>query len=196
MTDIALAASRRARRAARQQSGLDLRGRLVVVAGVTIAVYLIAAPLAMLLVTAFRGPAEFLPFEPGARWTLGNLILVYSEAALYERVVPDTLVLVAGSVALSFSIGFGLAWLVERTDLPGRDTAFPPVLVPFLRPRVGPRIGWVLLQGPQAGWVNLALRSAVGGEGDGPINVFSMTGLIVCQALASVPFVFILLTAA
>src|SRR5690606_27473340 len=35
-----------------------------------------------------------------------------------------------------------------------------------------------------------------GGEGEGPIDVFTMGGLIVCQALASVPFVFILLTAA
>src|ERR1700754_1389367 len=109
MTDHALVAPRRARRAIRQRSGLDLWGRIVVVAGVAVAVYLIAAPLAMLLVTAFRGPAEFLPFEPGARWTFQNVIQVYAEPALYERVIPDTLVFVAGSVALSFSIGFGLA---------------------------------------------------------------------------------------
>jgi iron(III) transport system permease protein len=50
--------------------------------------------------------------------------------------------------------------------------------------------------GPKAGWLNLALRSLLGGEGEGPLNVFTMGGLIVCQGLASVPFVFILLTAA
>ena len=49
--------------------------------------------------------------------------------------------------------------------------------------------------GPNAGWLNLRLR-ALGLEGSGPINVFSMGGLILCQSLASVPYVFILLSAA
>jgi iron(III) transport system permease protein len=196
MTDLALATTPPARRAARQRSGLDLWGRLVVVAGVAVAVYLIAAPLAMLLVTAFRGPVEFLPFEPGARWTLDNVVQVYTEAALYTRIIPDTLVFVAGSVALSFTIGFGLAWLVERTDLPGREVWFTLILFPLLVPTIVLGIAWIFLMGPKAGWLNLALRALLGGEGEGPINVFTMGGLIVCQALASVPFVFILLIAA
>jgi iron(III) transport system permease protein len=102
----------------------------------------------------------------------------------------------AGSVGLSFSIGFGLAWLVERTDLPGREMWFTLILFPLLVPTIVLGIAWIFLMGPKAGWLNLALRSLLGGEGEGPINVFTMGGLIVCQALASVPFVFILLTAA
>ncbi|HEY7548082.1 MAG TPA: iron ABC transporter permease [Hyphomicrobiaceae bacterium] len=196
MTEIALPAPRRARRRARQRTGLDFWGRVVVVAGVAVAVYLIAAPLAMLLVTAFRGPAEFLPFEPGARWTLANVIQVYADPALYGRVIPDTLVFVAGSVGLSFSIGFALAWLIERTDLPGREAWFTLILFPLLVPTIVLGIAWVFLMGPKAGWLNLGLRSLLGHGGEGPINVFTMGGLIVCQALASVPFVFILLTAA
>ena len=197
MTDLALGAPRGSRRVVRQRSGLDLWGRVIVIAGVAVAVYLIAAPLAMLLVTAFRGPVEFLPFEAGARWTLDNVIEVYTDAALYRRIIPDTLVFVAGSVALSFTIGFGLAWLVERTDLPGREVWFTLILFPFLVPTIVLGIAWIFLMGPKAGWLNLALRALLGGEtGEGPINVFSMGGLIVCQALASVPFVFILLIAA
>jgi iron(III) transport system permease protein len=196
VTDLALSPARRARVAPRRRSQLDLWGRIVVTAGVALAVYLIAAPLAMLLATALRGPVEFLPFEPGARWTIENIAQVYGDAALYERVIPDTLVFVAGSVGLSFSIGFGLAWLIERTDLPWRETWFTLVLFPLLVPTIVLGIAWVFLMGPKAGWLNLALRGLLGSEGEGPINVFTMTGLIVCQALASVPFVFILLTAA
>ena len=48
--------------------------------------------------------------------------------------------------------------------------------------------------GPNAGWLNLVIRAALGLEGSGPINIFSMGGLILCQALASTPFVFLLLT--
>ncbi len=56
-------------------------------------------------------------------------------------------------------------------------------------------IAWIFLMGPNAGWLNLAIRAALGIEGAGPINIFSMGGLILCQALASTPFVFLLLTA-
>jgi iron(III) transport system permease protein len=196
VADLALALPRREHVVLRQRSGLDLWGRIVVVAGVAIAVYLIAAPLAMLLVTAVRGPVEFLPFEAGAQWTLDNIITVYTEPVLYQSIIPDTLVFVAGSVALSFSIGFGLAWLVERTDLPGREAWFTLILFPLLVPSIVLGIAWIFLMGPKAGWLNLALRSLFGWEGEGPIDVFTMGGLIVCQALASVPFVFILLTAA
>jgi iron(III) transport system permease protein len=196
MTDLAMDPARPARRTARQRSGLDLWGRMVVVAGVGLAVYLIAAPLAMLVVTAFRGPVEFLPFEPGARWTLDNVVQVYTDPTLYSRIIPDTLVFVTGSVALSFAIGFGLAWLVERTDLPGREVWFTLILFPFLVPTIVLGIAWIFLMGPKAGWLNLGLRALLGSEGEGPLNVFSMGGLIVCQALASVPFVFVLLVAA
>ena len=49
--------------------------------------------------------------------------------------------------------------------------------------------------GPNAGWLNLAIRAALGLDGSGPINIFSMGGLILCQALASAPFIFLLLSA-
>ena len=36
----------------------------------------------------------------------------------------------------------------------------------------------------------------LGLDGNGPLNIFSMAGLILCQGVASVPFVFLLLGAA
>ena len=47
---------------------LDLTAKLVLAVVTGAAIYLIAVPLAMLLFAAFRGPADYLPFEPGARW--------------------------------------------------------------------------------------------------------------------------------
>jgi len=174
---------------------LDLRARLVLLAGAGLAVYLILAPLGMLLFAAFRGPSDYLPFEPGARWTLENF-RVYAESALYTRILPDTFVFVAGTVALTFTVAFALAWLIERTDLPGREIAFAIILFPLLVPIPVLAIAWIFLMGPNAGWLNLLLRALGGFEGPGPINVFSMGGLILCQSLASVPYVFILLSAA
>lgn len=176
---------------------LDLSGKVVLSAGALLAVYLVLVPLAMLLATAFRGPAEFLPFETGAGWTLANLRELYSDPVLYARVVPDTVVFALGASVLAFAIGFALAWLVERTDLPAREFWFALILLPFLVPTPVLGIAWIFLLGPHSGWVNVALRTLFGSDAtSGPINIFSMPGLIVCQALAAVPFVFLLLSAA
>ncbi len=179
----------------RAREGLDWTAKLVLGAGAIFAIYLIVVPLAMLLFTAFRGPADALPFEPAARWTLEHVRSFYSDPVLYQRIIPDTLIFAAGTVALTFTMAFALAWLVERTDLPGRGAWFSLILVPLLVPSPVLAVAWIFLAGPNAGWLNLALRALFGIEGQGPVDIFSMPGLIVCQSLASTPFVFLLLTA-
>ena len=174
---------------------LDVGARLVLALGVGAAVCLIGVPLVMLVVTAFRGPADFLPFEPGARWTLEHVHALISDPIIYARILPDTFVFVVGTVAVVFAIAFPLAWLIERTDLPGREIWFSLILFPLLVPTPVLAIAWIFLMGPNAGWLNLLMRAALGMDGSGPINLFSMGGLILCQALASTPFVFLLLSA-
>jgi len=165
-------------------------------AGVLGAIYLIGVPLVMLTVAALRGPADLLPFEPGARWTLEHVGALVDDPVILSRILPDTLVFVAGTVVLVFCIGFALAWLVERTDLPGREAWFSLILFPLLVPTPVLAIAWIFLMGPNAGWLNLAIRAVTGAAGPGPVNIFGMPGLIVCQALASTPFMFLLLAAA
>jgi iron(III) transport system permease protein len=168
---------------------------LILGAGALAAIYLISAPLAMLLVAAFRGPEDVLPFEPGGAWTLDNLVAVYSERALYINVIPNTLIYAAGAVALGFAAAFILAWLTERSDLPLRNTIFSLVLFPLLVPGVVLAIAWIFLLGPNAGWINLALRAWLGMSGEGPINIFSLPGMILAQGTLLVPFIYLLLTA-
>lgn len=174
---------------------LDVTAKLVLAVVTGAAIYLIAVPLAMLLFAAFRGPADYLPFEPGARWTLEHVQALFTDPVIYTRILPDTFIFVAGTVVVAFAIGFGLAWLVERTDLPGREIWFALILFPLLVPAPVLAIAWIFLMGPNAGWLNLAIRAALGLDGSGPINIFSMGGLILCQALASAPFIFLLLSA-
>lgn len=174
---------------------LDTSGRVVLSVGVVLAVYLITAPLGMLLITAFRGPEQVLPFEPGAIWSLEHFRAVYSDPILYTRVLPQTLVFACGSVTITTLIAFVLAWLIERTDLPGRDVWYALILFPLLVPSVILGIAWIWLFGPNAGWVNVALRTLWGTAGSGPIQLFSMPGLILCQALATAPFMFLMFCA-
>ncbi len=171
-------------------------GTAVLGAAAALALYLISAPLVMLFIAAFRGPQDALPFEPGTHWTFANLAAIYFDRRLYQVVVPDTLVFVAGSVALGFAVAFALAWLVERTDMPFRALIYTSVLFPLLVPGVVLAIAWIFLLGPHAGWINLAIRALTGDPRDGPINIFSMGGLIFAQGVALVPFLFLLLSAA
>jgi len=184
-------ATRRGRR-----GQLGLAGTIVVVGAAAAAIYLVLAPLLALLATAFRGPSDLLPFEPGAHWTFENLIEVYVNTSLLSNVLPSTAIFVLGSVTVTFLTAFTLAWLIERTDLPWRTAIFTTILFPLLVPGVVMAFAWTLLFAPNAGWVNVALRGALGLDSPGPINIFSMGGLILCQGVASVPFVFLLLGAA
>ncbi|EAQ10897.1 putative iron(III)-transport system permease [Rhodobacterales bacterium HTCC2654] len=196
MAEISMTQSseRNRERRPRRRSELGLAAWIIIIAGTALAIYLIAVPLLMLLFTAFRGPSDFLPFEPGAGWTLGNLIDVYTSSVLYTRIIPDTLIFAGGSVTLSFTVGFTLAWLIERTDLPARDTWFTLILFPMLVPSIVLAIAWIFLMGPQAGWLNVALEQVFGVKG--VVNVFSMGGLILCQSLATIPFTYLLLSSA
>src|SRR5689334_16544042 len=178
------------------------RGQLGWVGGIAVtsaalaALYLVMAPLLALLATAFRGPSDLLPFEEGARWTFANLIDVYAGTNLLTTTLPNTAIFVGGSVVVTFFTAFTLAWLIERTDLPWRTTIFTAILFPLLVPGVVMAFAWTLLFAPNAGWINVALRGLLGLDTPGPINIFSMGGLILCQGVASVPFVFLLLGAA
>ena len=174
----------------------DWLALVVPAAGAAAAIFLVAVPLAMLIYAAFRGPVDFLPFEPGAQWTLDNVRHVFTDPIMYGEIIPDTLTFVAGTVILSVLMALAMAWLLERTDLAHRGLWFALIIFPTLVPIVVKGIAWILLMSPNAGWVNQLIRGVTGYGGKGPINVFSMPGLIFCQALSVAPFVFLQFIAA
>ena len=65
----------------------------------------------------------------------------------------------------------------------------------FIIPPYLGAIGWILLAGPNAGWLNKVWMALTGAE-SGSFNVYSMTGLIVVVAVTSFPYVFVFTTAA
>ena len=181
----------------RRGGDLGVGGFLVLGAAVIAALYFISAPLFTMLLSAFRGPEDMLPFEDAAVWTLDHFSEVYINPVLYQEIIPQTFIFASGAVVVAFLIAFTLAWLVERTDLPGRNVIFTLILFPLLVPTLMLGIAWVFMFGPNAGWINQAIRFLFGIEAmGGPFNIFSMPGLIFAQGASLVPFVFLLLTAA
>ncbi len=169
---------------------------LVLGAAGALVVWLVSGPLAFLLLTAFRETEDALPFEPGVAWTLQNFVRVYDNPVLYRQVLPDTLLYTAGAVALTMALGIFFAWLVERTNVPLRNLLFIALLSPVIVPTVVVAIAWIFLVGPRTGWVNLLLRWGLGLTEPGPLDIFSLGGVIVAQGLALVPLSFLFMTAA
>ena len=151
-----------------------------------IVVYLIVPPLLLLFVASVRSTELQLPIEPGP-WTLSNLIRVFSDADTY-LLFRNSFFYAASSVSISLSIAISLVWLLERTDLPARNVVFAVLLVPLAVPGYLKAIGWTFLASPSIGALNVLLRNLLGLEGSvGPLNIYTLSGMIFVSALSSVP---------
>lgn len=146
---------------------------------------LVVAPLAILLYLSVRSP-EGLSFA--------NFLTAFGRP-MYRGPIVNSF-LYAGSVgALSVLIGAPMAWLVARTDLPGKGVIRTLTVAAFVTPSFLGATAWVILAGPNAGLVNTLYRSLTGAEGP-LVNIFSMTGLVFVTSLYTFPTVFIMTAAA
>lgn len=152
--------------------------------------YLVAVPLALLLVASFKPTG--LPLDAG--WSLEQYRLVYGDGQFY-RLLADTLLFAVGCTAGALCLGGTLAWLVERTDLPWRLAARVAILLPMALPPFLLAMGWALLASPRTGWLNDLLRSLPGIERS-PLDIYSMGGMVFVETLALVPSVYLILSGA
>ena len=148
--------------AARRYSGLSIwpeqvRGTLFPLILTLIVLGLVAAPVVVLVIASFR-PAGQLPFT-GKVWTIDTYAEILGSASTY-RLLKNTLLYAAGAMAVSLPLAFALAWLTERTDLPGRRLLYTLMFVPMLLPPFAIALGWILLSGPNAGTLNVSIRTS------------------------------------
>ncbi len=159
-------------------------------------VYLVAGPLVILIVTAFRDTRDALPFEPQAAWTIGNFVELFRDPILYRSVMPTTLVYTCAAVLFASCLSVAFAWLIERTDVPFPNALFVLVISPLIIPTVVKAIAWSFVLGPNAGLVNVELRRLFGLSAPGPFDIHTLAGLVLVQGLELVPLGVILMTAA
>jgi iron(III) transport system permease protein len=154
--------------------------------------YLVLPPIGMLLFSSIRATKGKLPFEATA-FTLSNYATVFTSAATYKLLL-NTAWFVAGSVLLALAIATCFAWFLERTNIPFRRLMFVLVLAPAGMPMMITSMAWILFANPVNGLCNLLLRSLLGLKGHGPINIYSVPGMIVITALYFVPVMYIMLS--
>jgi iron(III) transport system permease protein len=162
---------------------------------VGILLWLILIPLAQMVISSFRSGH---PAAPGP-FTFNNYLVAYTNPLTY-RMIFNTLVFAGGGTAITVSIAVFFTWLLERTDMPLRNLCWTLLLIPLAMPGLLFSMSYVLLFMPQSGIINVFIRDLVAGFGvelsEGPINIYSLGGMIFLDGMRGVTTVFLLVTGA
>lgn len=154
---------------------------------IAVLVFLVASPLVRLVISSFQ------EVDTGTL-TLAN----YDEAYGSQRhltALLNSLKLGIGVALLSGLFGVPIAWAISRTDMPAKGLVRLLVFGAFITPPYLAAIGWILLAGPNAGWLNKVWMTLTGAS-HGVVNIYSMSGLILVIAITSFPYVFVFTNAA
>lgn len=170
---------------------------VAIIAVVAILVWLVMGPVTMLIASSFRASAGRLPISPGVEWTLDNYVTVLTNPATYS-VLWNTFLFAGGSLVVSFALSITFAWLIERTDLPLRGTLFVVIIASIGLPNVIAGIAYALLLNPSNGLINIPLRAVLGMEpgSTGPLNAYTLPGMVFVQGITLVPVTYLLVAAA
>ena len=99
-----------------------------------------------------------------------------------------------GPLAVAFFFGIPAAWLVERTNLPGKTIVFTLMTIGLLMPGFAAAMGWLFLMHPRIGLLNTLLIGALG-LAEAPFDISSILGMGWVQGLNLAPLSFIMTAA-
>jgi len=147
----------------------------------------VVMPLAFLILGSFSTAS--LPTE----FTLSELNLSNYEEVWFDpdtyTVFNNTIIYVTGATAVGISLAASLAWLVERTNIPGKLWIYAGVPMTLAMPGMLQAMAYVLLLSPRIGFLNKWMEPL----GLGPINIYSLGGMIFIEGLRLVPTAFLML---
>lgn len=162
--------------------------RWLPVASVLVGIGLVALPLIATLIQSL-----FPSNSAAGSLTLQNFVWLLSNRNFIEATL-NTLLCGCAVTLLSLCFGFTLAWLVSRTDMPGRRFFDLMNLVPFfLSPYVG-AISWIYLAAPNSGLIQSTLFAVFGSEVPVP-DIFGRGGVIMVLTLFYTPYIYLFVIA-
>jgi iron(III) transport system permease protein len=123
--------------------------------------------------------------------TATNYLRVFSDRDILPM-LGNSIAYAAGSAALGTGLGALLAWIVARTNTPGKTLVELMPLYPILMPPIMKNIAWILLLAPKSGILNNFLLEYFGIDWQ-IFNAFSMAGMVWVFGLACVPLGYLFL---
>ncbi|MDG6998174.1 MAG: iron ABC transporter permease [Nitrososphaerota archaeon] len=130
----------------------------------------------------------------GTSTTLGSMLTAIRNP-IYDDAIWTTIYPAAVGTAIALTMGTAYAWIVQRTNVPGKRILS---LLPFLgltQPGEVRAIGLVFLFSPQIGSINRLFMSTF--SVSFPLfNIYSNNGLILAHAAGGLPFAYLSMSAA
>ncbi|WP_425106011.1 ABC transporter permease [Ancylobacter sp.] len=170
----------------RRLSALQPARFLVIGLSIAILLALVAYPLALLtgysLIDA-QGHVTFDTFEKA-----------FARRGMWQATVNSgwlVFFVTMGACAL----GIPLAWLVARTDAPGKSLITLAAGISFVIPTFISVISWIFLAAPNSGYLN-KIATGYLGFSEAPLNIMSFTGLVFIEIVGVYPLVFFAVNAA
>ena len=165
-------------------------GREIFIWGLILLVSLLTVgPAVMLLLGSFsQRLGRIGPF------TIAKYLAVYTDPS-FPRVLLNTLIFVLSSSTLATVLGTALAYLNVRTDIPLKGLFQVLPLIPMMFPHVLFAAAWIMLLNPTNGLINVWLRTFTGVK-EGPLNIYSLGGMIFLEGLLDVPVTFMVVAPA
>ena len=150
---------------------------------VTLTLLAIFVPLTLIFYQSFLSAPFFMPIK-----TIGlDAYRFILDDPDFIQAFKNGLILAGGLAAIAVPLGGVLAFLMVRTDLPGRSWVAPLLLVPiFVSPMVM-GFGYVVSMGP-VGFYSTWAQQLFGFV---PWNIYSFTSIVVIAGLTHVPHVYL-----
>lgn len=166
-------------------SGVNITQLLNFVA-IGISVLLVALPLLAVVYGAFQTST---PDDPAAEFTMANVLRVLTDASI-RRALGYTVLIAGLTTVLAVGVGATLAYIIGRTDVPGRKWLENLVTINnYVPPFVG-AVAWIALGAPVSGFLNILWRTVTGSTT--PLfSIYSLGGIVWVMFLFYVPYAFL-----
>ena len=134
--------------------------------------FFVLYPLVLLIYGSFVVPRP----GGGTGFGIGAWLSAWNQAGMLPSVVNTAARTVATEV-ISLPLGIVIAWLVARTDLPGKRLIDNLMWIAFFLPALPVLLGWILLFDPDYGVVNQALMRWFG-VSQPVFDIYTFTGIV------------------
>ena len=149
--------------------------------------WFVIVPVGALFFTAFT---EDTGFGPGP-FSLSNFVEAYGHWSIL-KVFGNSVIFATGTAVLTFLMGGAVAFVVERTNAPGREIFHSLALISFALPGLLIAMAWTLTLSPNIGWFNQLFKDFTGSK-EPLLNIYTMAGMVWALSSHYFPLAYLLL---